>query len=64
MDGDEIIFFAWLATWLPFAIAYFISEAKGRQQRRVKEKSEWDTNCHEMSKETKNDRNHKNKKAS
>jgi len=28
MDGDDIIFFAWLATWLPFAIAYFISEAK------------------------------------
>jgi len=28
MSGDDIIFFAWLATWLPFAIAYFISEVK------------------------------------
>jgi hypothetical protein len=28
MSGDEIIFFVWLATWLPFAIAYFIREAK------------------------------------
>jgi len=28
MSGDEIIFFAWLAAWLPIAIAYFISEAK------------------------------------
>ena len=28
MSGDDITFFAWLATWLPFAIAYFISEVK------------------------------------
>ncbi|MBR4651835.1 MAG: hypothetical protein IKO72_00610 [Kiritimatiellae bacterium] len=28
MHTDEIIFFAWLAAWLPIAIAYFISEAK------------------------------------
>ena len=29
MSGDEIVFFAWLATWLPIAIAYFISETRG-----------------------------------
>ena len=29
MSGDEIIFFAWLATWLPVAVAYCIGETKG-----------------------------------
>ena len=29
MSGDDITFFAWLATWLPFVIAYFISEIRG-----------------------------------
>ena len=28
MDGDTLIFFAWLAAWLPFAIGYVIREAK------------------------------------
>ena len=29
MHTDEIIFFAWLATWLPIAIAYLASDTRG-----------------------------------
>lgn len=29
MSGDEIVFFAWLAAWLPIAITYLISETRG-----------------------------------
>ena len=40
MSGDDITFFAWLATWLPFAIAYFISEAKRQQSYNSKKKEQ------------------------
>lgn len=30
MNTDEIIFVAWLLTWLPAAVKYFIDETKVR----------------------------------
>lgn len=30
MNTDNIIFFTWLATWLPFLITFYIKDVRGR----------------------------------
>ena len=30
MNTDNIIFIAWLATWLPFLVSFYFDDVKGR----------------------------------
>lgn len=32
MSGDDVTFFAWLALWLPVAVAYFADETRGMRK--------------------------------